>query len=344
MSRLQSVDVLRTLAIISVIAIHTTPFEIPASPIGRDLDLATAINQFARFAVPFFFVLSGYFWAQKFKNERQIYEPSMRMAKRIAIVFVAWSAIYLLPMNIVDWFAYGAMEPVKQFYWNLAGAMHRPLVTILEGTKIHLWYLVALLCGLGISALFLRFGLKHLLVGVAVALYATGLAGKAYSDTPLGFHADFDFRDGPFFSTLFFVTGYFLQRSRPTNAWLPIGLAAAILGLLLHFGELLALHRNWGTTMSQDYVVGTYFLGLGAALIALSNPGILHLPRIASIGPLVLGIYASHFIFVEILRPLDRYYSGNGLWEVSYVALVFLLSYALASALARFQLSRRLVA
>jgi surface polysaccharide O-acyltransferase-like enzyme len=330
-------------AIVAVIAIHTTPFELQSSPIGRTLDLATVVNQAARFAVPFFFVLSGYFWANKFKDEREIFEPTARMAKRIAALFLVWSAIYLLPMNIIGSFSFGVIGPIKQIYWNLVNAVNSPLVTLMQGTKVHLWFLVGLLCSLFISALLLRFHFNRLIVVVAVTLYLVGLAGKAYSDTPLGFHANFNFRNGPFFSLIFFVTGYFLQRRQTRDRWFPVGCLLAILGVLLHFTELLILNENWGTTMAQDYVIGTYFFGVGMALVALSNTKWLHSSRVASIGPLVLGIYASHFIFVDLLSPLDLLYSGAATWDVLYVVAVFLLSYTLALIFSRHRLTKRLV-
>ena len=66
---------------------------------------------------------------------------------------------------------------------------------------------------------------------------------------PAGLHVTFNFRDGPFFSLIFFVTGYFLHK--------------------------------------RDYVAGTYFFGVGVALIALSDSPWLPSPRLAAIGPYV---------------------------------------------------------
>lgn len=343
-NRLQSVDVLRTVAIFFVIAIHTTPFELQSSPIGHMLDLATVINQIARFAVPFFFVLSGYFWANKFKDEKSLLQPTTRMAKKILILFVAWSAIYLLPTNIVDSFSYGLSGPVKKTYWNLESAVSSPLKVLMQGTKVHLWFLVGLLCSLSISAFFVRYRLNLLLVVVAIALYLVGLAGKAYSDSPFGFSTTFNFRNGPFFPLIFFVTGYFIQRSNLNYRRFPLGCFLALIGVLLHFAELKFIHRNWGTTMAQDFVIGTYFYGVGVFLIAVSNIERLNSFRIASVGPLVLGIYASQFIFVDMLKPFDRRFSGEGVWEVLYVVAVFLLSYALALIFSKHRVTRRLVA
>lgn len=310
---------------------------------GSGLDLATVLNQAARFAVPFFLILSGYFWAQKVKGDLGIVAPSVTMAKRIGFVFLAWSAIYLFPTNIADAFAHGPVGLARQVYWNLASTMSRPANTIFQGTKGHLWFLNGLLCSIGISALLLRHERKRLLVALALALYAIGLAGKAYSDTPLGFDIGFNFRNGPFFSLIFFVTGYLLHRTSPTPMWLPAGLAIAMAGFVLQLAETWLLHARWGTSMVQDYVVGTYFLGLGVAMIALSNSRYLDWPRVASIGPLVLGIYAAHMAFVDLLAPLERRWTHSGWRSVTYVVAVFALSYTAANVMRRFRLTRKLV-
>jgi surface polysaccharide O-acyltransferase-like enzyme len=265
------------------------------------------------------------------------------MAKRIAIVFLAWSAIYLLPMNIGDALAQGPAGPLRQVYWNLASTMSRPLDAIFQGTKGHLWFLMGLLCSILISALLLRFKQTRLLVLLAIALYLAGLSGKAYSDTPLGFDSAFNFRNGPFFSLIFFVTGYLLRRTSPSPRWLPAGLLIAGAGFALQLAETWLLHDRWGTRMVQDYVFGTYFFGLGIAMVALSNSRFLDFPRLASIGPLVLGIYAAHMAFIDLLKPVDRQFSQNGWWAVFQVVAVFALSYALAKLMQQFRFTRRLV-
>ncbi|MDB5963417.1 MAG: hypothetical protein JWP59_4711, partial [Massilia sp.] len=126
MGRIKSVDVARVCAIVAVIAIHTVPFENAGSPVGSTLDLATVINQVARFAVPLFFILSGYFWAQKITDARHIDGVSLTMAKRLLLLFGTWSLIYLLPFNLIDFLADGILGPVKQIYWNVASVARAP--------------------------------------------------------------------------------------------------------------------------------------------------------------------------------------------------------------------------
>lgn len=324
--------------------IHTTPFESTSSSIGNELDAATVVNQLARFAVPFFFVISGFFWSRKISSTGDIFGSSLQLSKRLLVLFCSWSLIYIFPWNAAESFDFGSFGPLKQLYWNIGSSINHPLRTLLEGTGIHLWFLMGLLCSVIISALLLRLRMGFALAPLAVLLYAVGLAGKAYRDTPIGFHVDFNFRDGPFFSLIFFVTGHFLHTRRPAHHWCRTGLLLASVGLALHFLELLLLHRLWGSSMLQDYVVGTYLFGTGCALVALSRD-----PRIAwswtsSIGPLVLGIYALHVVFVDLLAPLDRLWSPHPAWEIAYPVIVFLLSTLLARWLSRFSMTRPLVA
>lgn len=343
MNRLQSVDVIRVVAITAVISIHTVPFAIRPDLVGSCLDAATVVNQLARFAVPFFLIVSGYFWAHKFEENRGVYAPTVKMAIRILALLVAWSLIYLLPTNIIRSFALGHFGPIKQFYWNVITVGARPLSAVLQGTKVHLWFLPGLLCGLMISAFLIRYRQQRFLTILAITLYLIGLAGKAYSDTPLGFRSEFNFRNGPFFSLIFFVTGYLLKQRQAGPAWFPTGILIAVFGMLLQFSELLILNSYWGITMAQDYVIGTYFYGLGFAMISLSGSRYLNLERAASIGPLVLGIYASHLIFVDLLEPIAKQFAADAIWSVIYVASVLVLSYTLVRMMARFTLTRRFV-
>jgi surface polysaccharide O-acyltransferase-like enzyme len=334
---------MRVLAIIAVIAIHTEAFSGQASPIGTALDLATVVNQLARFAVPFFFIMAGYFWAQKVSAPRAVYQPTLAMVKRALLIFVVWSLVYLLETRLVESFFNGPSGPLDQIYANFEKALSNLFNTALQGTKGHLWFLPALISSVMVSAVLIRLQCERLLVVVAVIFYLVALAGTPYSDTPLGFRIHFNFRNGPFISLLFFVTGYFMRRYTPGAHWLRSGLLLACAGVLLDFVELSVLHARWGTTMAQDFVLGTYPFGVGMAMIALSNPRHLNFTHTAAIGPWVLGIYASHYIFVDLLKPVDTRFAGNWMWSLLYLGAVFLLSYLLVRFLALFNMTRKIV-
>lgn len=344
--RAAAVEVVRVLAIVAVVAIHTTPFERAGAPIGTQLDLATLLNQATRFAVPFFLVVAGYFWARKVAEAGEVRAPTSALVRRALLVWAAWWMLYLLPWNLVDALAHGPLGPLKVLWWNLAQVARRPWIALLEGTSPHLWFLVALAAAAAISAVFERLAARRSLVVLAAALYALGLAGQAFPAAPFGFRLDPDLRNGHLFALAFFVTGAALQRRGPKVRWLPLGAALAAAGLALHLLESWAAHRLWGQPLQRDYVAGTYLYGTGVALMALSGlarpPG-RHASRLAALGPAVLGIYASHMAFVALLAPMERRLAGLPAWEVGYVAAVFGLAWATTRVLARFGATRPLV-
>lgn len=96
--------------------------------------------------------------------------------------------------------------------------------------------------------------------------------------------------------------------------------------------------------MWQDYVGSTLFLGIGVAMMALSNHPILQVRHLAAIGPFVLGVYALHYFFVDLFRSRHQFTHITGLDEILYVLIVLVLSILGALTMARFKLTKRLVA
>jgi surface polysaccharide O-acyltransferase-like enzyme len=306
LTRIESVDAWRLAAVAAVIAIHTQPFWSPSSS-GRDvLDSGILINQLSRFAVPFFYTISGYFWGTKIVTASSPTAVSRLMARKISLIFLYWSVIYLLPYNLTTVSILGYAGPFKTSYWHAAALLKRPLDVLFQGTSQHLWFLPSLLMALGISNFFVTKKLPKTLVLIALSLYLLGLLGKAYAQSPIGIHTTFNTRNGPFFSTIFFASGYFLSKFTPSRAWFLYGIATLSLGILIHFSELVFISRMYGTSIKQDYVIGTYFMGLGSAIASLSGIISVKRTRLQGIAHLSLGIYAVHLIFVELLEPIFK--------------------------------------
>jgi surface polysaccharide O-acyltransferase-like enzyme len=325
MNRIESVDSVRLLAIISVIAIHTEPFFYQTLGSKVYFHLEVVINQFARFAVPFFFVISGYFWGLKIRSGKHLLVATNKMGFRIICIFLVWSLIYLLPYNLSIIYEIGILSAMEVACSNLLVLLREPGVMLLEGTKGHLWFLVGLLFALYISFLFVNRNAEKLLLVFSVFLYIAGVLLKSYSDSPVGYSVDFNTRNGPFFSTLLFSSGYFISRYRPNLSWFNYGLITFVFGVLLHFTEIYMLNKFYGTSTVQDYVFGTYLMGFGAAVLSLSNHSLLRVKALSRFGQMVLGVYAVHIIFVDIARPIDMIIDSIW-WELGYVLLVLILS------------------
>jgi surface polysaccharide O-acyltransferase-like enzyme len=342
LNRIASVYVFRLIAVTAVIAIHTQPFHSGSLGNAAVWDLGVLINQSARFAVPFFFVTSGYFWGTKIRQGISPSPVSLSTAKRIFQIFAFWSIVYALPYDLSSVAEYGILGPIKAAYWNLLFLIKHPLILLMQGTKSHLWFLIALLCSLGISNCFVVKKSYKALFLVSVALYSIGLLAKAYADTPFGIRLEFNTRNGPFFSTIFFVSGYFLSQFKPGPGWFLKGVALLAFGWTIHFSELYILGKLYGTNPSQDYLVGTYFMGIGTAVASLSNNAVFSNETLRDIGKFTLGIYAIHLIFVDILSPISKLISSP-FWEIGYICFVLMFSVASVTALSKSEVTRRFV-
>ncbi|ALK96965.1 hypothetical protein AB595_04645 [Massilia sp. WF1] len=341
MSRFQAVDVFRVLAILAVIALHTARHEGPGA-VGNAFDAATFMNQVERFAVPLFFILSGYFWSAKCHGHADYLRCSLTLAKRVLLLFLAWCAVYFLAAEFDTLRRLGVAGALAAWTARL-GALHGGYATmLLQGAKVHLWFLPALAIAALLSGALLSRHLERTLFVLALALYAVGLAGKAYAATPFGLHTAFNLRNGPFFSLLMFATGHALRRRGPQPSWAATGALLAIGGLLLQLGEVAWLHQRFGAAMVQDFTIGTWPFGLGMAMIALADPRPARIPALAALGPLVLGVYASHYLFVDGLGAVDGIDAGPA-GGLRFVLLVFLCSLGFTWLLSRIPVARRVV-
>lgn len=339
--RIESIDAMRVLAMLAVIQIHTPWY----SKVNvTSLDTATILDQLARFAVPFFFVISGYLWTSRSSAAGDYWPRSVATSKRILIIFCLWSLIYAIGPSLYVI----KHDGVNSLVTNIVRIAYpfdgiKFFTAVLQGTKAHLWFLPALAIALLISGALLARGRVLTLFILAILLFAVGLAGSAYSDSPYGFTSRFNFRNGPFFSLIMFVSGYAIHRYGQGLALLPLGIALTVGGLALQLVETTWIHRQWATPLLHDYIFGTYFFGLGMSMIALSNSRYLRVKALASIGPLILGVYASHYYFAEHVRWLEQIIHNPHIRGIAYLTIVFLLALGTSFMLAQWRGTKQFV-
>jgi surface polysaccharide O-acyltransferase-like enzyme len=338
-----SVDAVRFLAIAAIVLMHAQPFAVLAANDRDYRYLFVVLNQSARFAVPFFFVIAGYYWGLRIREGAAVLDVSARMLGRLTLAFAAWSLFYLLPL---DARLPELREPARYLEFavsKLAVLAHDPGTLLLEGTTIHLWFLPALACAILLSAALLRAGV--LLPVAAVVFYLIGVAARAYGATPVGFELPgaFNTRNGPFFSLLPFVAGYYLSARTPAAGWMRTGLLVFAFGYVMHFAEIFALLKLYQTrAVIHDYVLATWLLGVGAAMMALSGHRLLQCPALAAAGRLTLGVYCIHIAFVMLLFPWFWPRTQPAL-ELVLVAVILALSLAASWLLSKVPHLRRLV-
>jgi surface polysaccharide O-acyltransferase-like enzyme len=316
-----AIDVGRFVAICAVVAIHSVDKSHydGVSDASGALDAGEVIDQLSRFAVPFFFITSGYFLA--LKRLDHVWSVVWDIVKRISIPYLIWT----LAFNLFDARSRsGVFHPV----------LFLPRLFLQGGAAPHLWFLPSLaLCMILLVVSQRYLSLIKLLVTASV-LYIVGLLVGSYAffvfGKPAGALQLHLARDAPCFGFIFLVIGYALRRS----AWRPrmrVALAIFLLGAVLQLAEGYYLSRLGFHPISEnDYVLGTLSFGVGAFLVALAWPEARPLPRVlAALGTCSLGLYAVHPAFILLFthfvdpRPL---LGRLGIWTASLLCSIILVT------------------
>lgn len=296
--RIYSIDAMRIIAMAFIITIHTDPFR----GIGVYGDAINfLIDSSARFAVPFFFVTSGYLFARKTARR----DPVRYFADRAATI----SSIYVfgLLLSVPAFLAGTAVragienrDVVNAVVLKLTEFVS-PLALLYYGNSVSeiLWFLPALLFSLAIICSFTVFGAARYLVPISLGLHVVGLLGASYTmfvDVP------FEVRDALFFGFFYTSLGYALHSSewRPRSDRSALFLGATVLFGALHVVERYVLgYVLTGETFghgvyTSSYTIGTVFVTLSLFLFLLSRPTLGARTPLPAWGKYAVGVYVAH--------------------------------------------------
>lgn len=230
------IDFFRMIAALLIIAIHTSPLGTYSE--WGDFILTRVI---ARIAVPFFFMISGFFLISRYSFKA---DKLGTFVKKTAQIYAVAIALYI-PVNLYN--GYFNME-------NLLPNIIKDIV--FDGTLYHLWYLPASMIGGALAWYLVRRMGFHRAFAAAAVLYLIGLFGDSYygliekipvmSDFyTLWFQVSDYTRNGIFFAPVFFLLGGWIAdsrtRLRQTTAWtmfLCMMLLMLAEGLILHSFQL----------------------------------------------------------------------------------------------------------
>ena len=195
------INCFKLLAALFVIMIHTSPLT-SVSP-EADFVLTRII---ARTAVPFFFMVTGFFVLPKALGDTR---RGLRYLRRIGLIYLASMLLYL-PVNLYAGHFNGA---------GLGGLLKMILT---DGTFYHLWYLPALLLGFALVWAGLKFLPLKAVLPISVVLYLAGLPGDSYYGFLKEgsviytvyegiFHVSSYTRNGLFYAPVFLMLGYVIS-------------------------------------------------------------------------------------------------------------------------------------
>ena len=233
-------DAFRVYSVILILFAHVQYFG------GVDFDarftrpLSIVIVVLARATIQFFFIAAGYFTGgQMIESPQRARSIAWDYTRRLGIIFIFWSVIYEL-LN-----PGGLLQLLRA----------DPLRLIFEGTRLHLWYLPALILSAWLFALWPFDRRSWTFPAFAALLFTIGLLGGAYSETPIGIENprdDFDGLDDPLkeqtvrwqSEILFYRHSEIRQRARLVNSQLRPDLV-----LCLHFNA-----EAWGDESNPTFI------------------------------------------------------------------------------------------
>jgi serine/alanine racemase len=233
--RFDAIDVCRLIAAFIVVGVHTYPL----TSVNTELNFIFA-HIFARIAVPFFLMATGFFLLPQYLNrENHDTKPLKRFIKKTAILYAGASLLYL-PISIyAGYYSSG----------NVLATVIRNI--LIDGTFYHLWYLPAVITGMVLVYALCRKFPFHVVFGLTLLLYLIGLPGDSYygitAKIPLlsaaydtGFHIFSYTRNGLFYAPVFLAMGAAIaQRERPAGRRTCIIGMIAFMSLMLAEGILL---------------------------------------------------------------------------------------------------------
>lgn len=283
---LSGIEYFRLAAAFLVVAIHCSPLTTYSET--ADFILTRAV---ARVAVPFFFMVTGFFVLGRPEKLR-------RFLKRTALLYLACILLYL-PLNLYSG-ALSGLTPV--------GALRELLF---EGTFYHLWYFPAVLLGAAIASLLMR---TRAGLAIAAALYVLGLLGDSYWGLISGvpwlsdvYEVIFSLagytRNGLFFAPLFLLLGARLRGREASGKGEAAGLGAALALVLCE--ALLLRHLGWQRHDSMYVFLPAVMYFLFSLLLA---------PRGEATGwlsPFSMLVYVLHPWVIVLVRGAAR---QLGLW------------------------------
>jgi surface polysaccharide O-acyltransferase-like enzyme len=266
-----SIDTLRLFAALEVIALHVEFQDLP------DM-LSIAIRLQARWAVPFFFIVSGYYLGQRLADPAR---PDVRHTiYRMIWVFGLWTLIYI-PLVL---YQHDAREVIRRLLYP---------TFLYVGTYFHLWFPSSLVLGLILLLFCFHYKLEKLLpVFSMLVLLHIFMAG---SYDVFGIKFPFEFETARHWvSVPLLYLGFLLFRHGPLSK--PIAISLLVGGVALQAIEAYFLLTRYNISpYDHEILLGTIPFALGAASLGLSGLKILEQPLLSDWGrEHSLGIYLSH--------------------------------------------------
>jgi len=306
-TRNQSVDTFRLLAALGVIILHVEYPNLPS-------EVAIGLRLMSRWAIPFFFIISGYFLAASSAKTNRLNVQSA--VERLIWVFLLWAFVYAF---------------VVIYQIDLSTSIKRIFSPyfIYFGNFVHLWFIPSLILGYLMIAFCYNFKLNGLLIVLSILAVITTLLSGSYAVIDLGIPLDLA-AASIWLSIPFLYIGFLLYKKGHPSWWACVLLI--LFGAGLQVFEARYLYDRFGSSpYEHEFLIGTIPFGIGMAGLALSNLKYLQHPKLGDWGKeYSLGIYLIHPLIAIVLSRLIGLLSAgiliNPIWQLSAPLMIMAIS------------------
>lgn len=159
-----SVNIMKLTCAYLVVAIHTDPLSDINAQVGF---LASEV--ITRVAVPFFFLVSGYYYCLKIKADRRYFKTYI---KNLLISYCIWAGIYYI-VNLFTAIS-GGYFTIKSYIVDCV------VKFLLYGPYYHLWYIPALFIAVFTVTFVEKMKARKIVFPLSLVAYVVGVIGCAY--------------------------------------------------------------------------------------------------------------------------------------------------------------------
>ncbi len=319
-----SLDLLKFIASFMIVCIH---FKFP----GRVGEFMTVM---ARFAVPVFFMISGYY--SNHNDNKKLKHSIWHIAKIYFCAVVIYFCFRILTMVFQ-----GQYQEAVWYVSTYFRIQYTSKVLFFNEsiTAMHLWFLGALIYVYGMQYLVVRLKIKETTVyAVAILLLLINLAlGMGLSvagvETPEILHKNYILRNFLFMGFPFFVLGRLINKKE--NAILK-SVSTGMLAILVVIGILDAVvmcNIDW----AEELYIGSVVLAFAFFVIALKGKEQNYCPKLVALWQTSTNVYLVHVMIGDILAMTVLETMGLYLWlkPVIIFVITVLISLVFNSVISR---------
>jgi surface polysaccharide O-acyltransferase-like enzyme len=307
-ARNSTIDFVKFFAIVGVVCIHTRPFE-NVSTFNINLSLIYfIIDTLSRFAVPFFFITSGYLFGIKILSDPKSKHYFLKYIFRIVKLYFSWMIFYFI-FNIIKEYINSVTLNTPFTFEFIATPFYVLVCKIIYFGygSYHLWYLPAIIWSITILFLFIKLNISKVLLILSFALNIIGLFGDSYKGI---ISLPIPTRNAIFFGLFYCTLGYFFSSNGSIllNKFLklnkPILVSGLIMIIILQFIERRVLLDYCNGKMADNFFITTILLLTILFTIVTRYSCLFEKNILTKIGGKSLGIFVIHPFFLTVISEI----------------------------------------